>query len=467
MEVTFYNFRKRINSTKLVNVSGTTISFVYKETSERNNPVIEVTTWNDNWNYAKIGSKYFFVDTLEYLANRHFRVSLSIDLLASYRNDVMATTAYISRATGIYNDNIIDELNTPLTAVTETVLSETPKIGEQLFYDTGNGCFILHTLNSTQGGELHGAFTTAYILNGQQMTEIAQILTTTDQSIIDAISIGFNKPIDAIFKVLWLPLNINVVAVQSGAVSTNVWIGAYNTNISAYCIATNLLECRTQFIIDGLRPEGYLRNPAFINAVLTLPFVGTVGIDCKRLFENDASGSLIVDIAVDAREGKQLIVVRTSEHQSTPLNVFETVIAYPCQVGSATINFLGGITNALNGIALASVGQPLFGATAIANSFYDVAVPSCSAIGTNGGNMAEITLGGNIRLVIIKRLTKYDIYNETVRQTVGLPFNDVMMLGDIAEKGFVKCSNASVSTNAYKHEIDALNDFLNGGVFIE
>lgn len=464
MEVTFYSFRKRINSTKLVNVSGTTISFVYKEVSSRNNPTIEVTTWNDNWNYAKIGSKYFFVDRMEYLANRLFRVTLAIDLLASYRNDVLSTVAYIKRASSIYNDNIIDELNTPLTAINETVLSEQPKIGETLFYETGEGCYILHTINS-MNGTVHGAFTSAYILTGEQMQEIARILTTTDQSILDVISISFSKPIEAIFKVIWLPVNISIVATQTGAIATNVYIGSYNTNISAYLIGDNLVQCRTEFTIANYIPEGYLRNPAFTNAVLTLPFVGTVGIDCKRLFENHADSNLIVDIAVDAREGRQLIVVRTCEHETVPLNVYESVIGYPCRVGSATVDILGGITNTMNALALSVAGNPLFGMSSLASSIADFSVPSCSAIGTNGGNMAEITLGGNVRLAIITRQTMYDIHNETVRQTIGLPFNDVMLLGDMS--GYVVCLNASVSTNAYNDEIKQINDLLNGGVFIE
>ena len=68
MQVTFWKFSKRINSTKLPTENGITINAVYfKDITDINNPSIQVSSinMNDGYNYAMIGNKYYYVTAVE------------------------------------------------------------------------------------------------------------------------------------------------------------------------------------------------------------------------------------------------------------------------------------------------------------------------------------------------------------------------------------------------------------------
>lgn len=465
MEVTFYTFKKRVNSTKIVNVNGTNIPFRYKSASDMHNPTIEVSQWNNTWNYARIDNIYFFVSNVTHVYNNMWSVSLNIDLLATYREDILSTGAFIRRSSSNYDINIVDEMNSELTSVNEISLSKSPMLDETQLYDTGDGCYIMHTMNSITE-PIHGGLNACYILTAKQMNDISRILMTADQTILDQIGEYFAKPIDAITKVMWLPLNVSIVINQTGASSTKVYIGKYDTNITAYHVTNNFIEVSTVFDLSNYYPNGYLRNINYTSATLTLPFIGTVGIDCKRLFENHLNDDLRVDIAIDVRNGKQLVLVRTCEHVTTPINIFESNLGYEVQISATQFNLMGGVSNLLNGLAFTTNPKTApYGLSSLANALADTITPSSSSVGASGGNMAFIALGGNIRLSIISRETEYDIENESVKNIIGLPLNHVMLLADIS--GYVITEKASVSANAYINELTTINNMLNGGVYIE
>ena len=79
------------------------------------NPVFKVKTFNNNGNYLYVSSlnRYYYINNYT-LSNQCVYLHCSVDVLMSYKTDILNSTCLISRAENDYNDNIIDTL-APIT----------------------------------------------------------------------------------------------------------------------------------------------------------------------------------------------------------------------------------------------------------------------------------------------------------------------------------------------------------------
>lgn len=109
-----YHFTKKVNSTKVPNVSPDTFQCLMRTGSSIVNPVIEIRLPQNSdmltYNYAYIpsfGSRYYFIDDIVYDTGIYV-LYLSVDVLATYKTDIKDSTQFILRAANLYNYNIID-----------------------------------------------------------------------------------------------------------------------------------------------------------------------------------------------------------------------------------------------------------------------------------------------------------------------------------------------------------------------
>lgn len=82
------------------------------------NPVFKVKTFNNNGNYLYVPvlNRYYYINNYT-LSNQCVYLHCSVDVLMSYKTDILNSTCLISRAENDYNDNIIDTL-APMTGNT-------------------------------------------------------------------------------------------------------------------------------------------------------------------------------------------------------------------------------------------------------------------------------------------------------------------------------------------------------------
>lgn len=113
MKVNFYNLSKRVNSTKRPTGTGTEYECVLKEDTSILNPVLTITTGNitsvPSWNYAYIqdfGRYYHITDITS--DGWHWYVSMSVDVMASYKTEIGSADLYMLRSTAAYDGSIID-----------------------------------------------------------------------------------------------------------------------------------------------------------------------------------------------------------------------------------------------------------------------------------------------------------------------------------------------------------------------
>ena len=468
MQVTFWNFNKKANSKKRPVGQGIELTAIYyKEITDINNPALQIHTqnFNNNLNYAKIGNKYYFVNNVEAMVNNMWRVQLRIDLLATYKSEILNTTAFVARASNGYNKYLIDDFNTVGAKVNRTVL----QADYVPFYETGEGCYILEVINSLTGTVTSG-FNAAYILTAEQMQEVSSKLMT-DNGLIEELKKTFQAPIESIISCHWMPLNYEMTCVQNGALATKVYLGSYDTGINGYLVGSNFMETHSDFDLTQYIPDNYLRNPKYTDILMCLPYVGTVSIDTRQMIEA-SNGSvescrLRVRICIDVRSGKQLVMIVPQAYPNAPINTYETVIYEDRPISSAASNIAPTLYSVAAAIPMAGMGGGWLAgslasvSTALVESFRT----NYSSVGTSGGSAFE-GYGTACRCIIIQREKSFEPEDETVKQTIGLPVNKPLLLSTLGS-GFVQTINVSVSISDYYDNTLAVNNLLNGGIYIE
>ena len=176
MNITFYNFSKRDNSTKQP-TGGTVISCELKSQTTIIAPSIVIKNapsgLSTAWNYCYIPdfSRYYFITNWTWL-NGVWEIACSVDVLASFKGEIGNTSAYIIRSASRYNGDILDSFYPASTSC--GIVKQ--QFAQQFIYHTyiANGSFILGVINSLNNAQF-GAIT-YYALTLSQLSDMLQYL---------------------------------------------------------------------------------------------------------------------------------------------------------------------------------------------------------------------------------------------------------------------------------------------------
>ena len=123
---------KNVSDNREINKNITEISTIdlvlYLDTNVLN-PVFKVKTFNNNGNYLYVPAlnRYYYINNYT-LSNQCVYLHCSVDVLMSYKTDILNTTCLISRAENDYNDNIVDTL----APITENAVYTVKNFGENI-----------------------------------------------------------------------------------------------------------------------------------------------------------------------------------------------------------------------------------------------------------------------------------------------------------------------------------------------
>ena len=113
--IVYTGFSKPINSTKRPS-GGQTVSVFLKHPTSVVNPTFRITGFNTAWNYVQWGSRYYYVRDIIFMTETQAEYVCEIDVLATYKNEIGASSQYVVRAASAYNGAITDALY-PMTAM--------------------------------------------------------------------------------------------------------------------------------------------------------------------------------------------------------------------------------------------------------------------------------------------------------------------------------------------------------------
>lgn len=479
--ITAYSgFSKRKNSTKQP-TGGTQITATLKDDVSMVQPIFIVQGNTFTYNYIQFAGRYYFVDDVVSLRNNLTEIHCNIDVLATYKAAIQASSQYV-----LYyshnNTEIVDGRLSTKTAITVDSSTET-------FNNLGSGQSYMITAVGSEGTSVFALdksaadnmFTDIDLNVAQAAFDSAvtviqnNIDSLTPATVTDALKV-VPKQILEIFKV-WTSINnrtrfadsvgqylkncyvLPMAKANIGGADSAIKLGAWTANSRGNKGFPRLVYDSATLSIPWQATD-WRRNAPYHEIYLYIPYIGLVGISPSEVI---GVTNITVNASIDTYSGVTNFAVNAAN--GTVLGQYSTNIAAPYAIGASNIDMVSSgaqiVTNAAAGIVGGVGGNPLAvsgGALGVVNAIR----PFDTSISSNGG-AAGMGLGNTVKCFTVFHDTT--VAPSSVSAVKGTPYNGVMSLSGVS--GYVQTAGASVDIAGYGNEKDMVNNYLNGGIYIE
>lgn len=452
MELTAYrSFSKRKNSTKRPS-GGSTRSVVLLDDTSLYEPVFKCNYWDYNDTYVKWVGRYYYVTDVVCVRRDIFEVHCQIDAIATWKDDILNTNAFVCFSSSSYDVGIPDYRlsSDPITISKFSHTSVFPGLAES-FVTTYIGQNAVPSvgltyslLESLQGKVMSNQFFSTlsgwmdnFVTKGNQSTEWSNLMPSVINSTADTITSCIYMPK---FK-------------SNGGSNDIVLAGGFETNIVGEVPSHSYSETYSCSIPWAFGNGDFRNRAEFTALAIYLPGYGFIALNADNY---QGQSSISVQATLDSYVGEITYLVGGKAKATCS-------ISYPVQVGTSQKgNALGAITGmaqTVGGIATGSISSTAQGVFNTARSVIGV---DPSSVGSMGGSSA-FNCHDKITVVVMAHNT--NVEPSSVGSTVGRPLNAVRRIGSLS--GYVQCSNAIVSSSAPEPYKTELNEILNGGMYIE
>lgn len=442
------NFSKKRNSTKRPTTSGAEISVFLKEDTSIEGPSFILNEPLSEYTYIQAFGHFYFVEDVINLSSSQCEIRCSQDVLATYKDDIVASEQYVERSSRYSNPMLVDPCISPTQNIAETLFQSTSLDG---FSTTG--CYIVRI----SGGDYDGIST--YVI-----PSLATLKGMFDPSFyfdVDDYWAGICKvvtdPGRYILSLYWCPLDYNAVKLQ-GTLTENIKACWFNTTMIGYRLSnTAIYEIdkkvnKPEFYYDDFRKY----HPSFTQYTMYIPGIGNLAIAPENM-----AGDLYLHYVIDLNTGDVSVTLRQANTQANYIiigtytgNVFANI-----QLSDNNPNAGAVLQSALSALGAYASGNIPMAATAGVSAVSNIISVTPSIIGSNQSAIAV----KDIISVVISECVHASA--EAPNYTSGKPLYRYMTLGSL--DGYVQCANASIDLNGRARDRDEVNSFLNGGFYIE
>lgn len=443
-----YQFNKKKNSTALPTGDYVSFNFVFKQETSLLNPILLINTslsiYTYNYFYIEELQTYYFRDGIESVNTDIFRLTLSIDRLATYRSQILNYVPFIERCSDSRYYNV--DINDNALSV-EDVIEHVQSASTYCNFSSGL-LYIIRILGRDSTGGIG-----TYITNKSNMENIfSQMWVDVDDGLglgdlEEFMQIWIADPIKYLIGVYSTPIGASVYAHNVSSDST-VYFGGHETNIQwdkitngEVVMFSGSLSKPTSIYSDFRKTD-----PAFSQYTLYLPTIGTVPLSADIM-----DRSLSMDIGADLWTGDLLFkLMADGELISTyRSNCYATQSIGVVNETSAIMS------SAISGVSSVINQNP----TGAIEAFKSVASPTPSIIGSQGGTGC-VSVANEIVITCTQKSSA-----EFPLTVYGRPCCKNIPLSQIT--GFVKCAKSSVNLHADESSIDIINSMLDDGIYIE
>jgi len=434
---------KRLNSTKQPTLS-ISINVNLKSGTSVESPTFELQgqiDWKWNYCYCQTFGKYYFISNISYEKSMYY-ISCTCDYLASYKDEILANSPYVTRSAKYFNSNLSDCLF-PCVSGANIVQAVSGSFGF-----SNDGSIIL-----TTAGKSGNAF---HAMSPAQFSELCNYLysSTFIDALTDWTKIGdvitkqvFNTD-DYIISACWVPVSI-------GGGSDDISLGP----ISGCGTGTSLSQGRIWGKVVSLEVPHHSQYDAdfeyrdvepFSSYKLMIPYIGTIPIDGRFIKKNR---SLSIGMGMDI-------------NGNIDCTVFSPAGTYGHFFGSSGAN-VGFSSRSSNGGGEIVKGGAATIASGVTGNFIGAATGILSVVGGLIGN--DITSSGSGGCVAqddfctitctFSPQTTVDIKN------YGRPLCQPTLLSTLS--GYTQTENAHITCSASDRGKAEIENILNGGVYIE
>lgn len=450
LTATFYKLTKRLNSTKRPS-GGSTYNIILKDQCSVTEPAIQLQLGSSeypDYNYCYIPTfkRYYFV-TFKF-ENRLWTGYCKVDPMATFKNEIGASTEYIVRAASDYNLKVVDCKYPTISDVEHTAYRLT---GIDNHITLGNNStYIVGIKNgySTTGVQYNAFSPSHYNQLCQYMFSDAWL---DSQDIDVALQKMFVDPFDYIASVIWVPFGIR-------SISTNdLYFGYWNSGIAN----SPLSESDRYFTLShsGSLPKhpqvvrgSYLNGSPYTQLYLDLFTFGRIPLDPNMFLDDERN--FTVNLTVDLFTG--IGVCKVDSHDGV---VFKgsAQCGVPIQLTQSRNDLIKPTLQAVSAFRSAFQGDVLGAASGVANAI-EASMPQISSIGAVGSGAAYI-----------RDIAKIDCYYYRITDeelaTIGRPLCAPRRINSL--RGFIQCENVDVETSGTPEEKQAIIEYMESGFFYE
>jgi len=496
MKIRVGTVSKEINSTFRPSLT-TEIDVQIKDGCSFLSPVLifNENVWSESYNYCYIPkwNRYYFLHDAVIQGPRWF-VTCAVDVLASWRTQILASSAYVARSASDYTLDLPDPTwsHGSLPAVTETNI---PIDGL-----SATGAFLLFTAsNDLQTVNTEIPSLSVYILTGAQLKEVCNYLfsgaffqdATTDpdtqiklDSTTATLAKTFFNPFQYVIKCMWVPIAPTYLPATQGQYSVN--FGWWESQTQAPMVNGNHSALTFSFTL-GSYTDWTSRSAGWTNDILYIPGFGHITIS-PEYQGRTIGGRIVLDLA--SGKAQLMLDVDNKIFQSATgklgcdiqlSSLYEDVVNDLGSKGSiikAGVGAAAGAARSLGG-TLSSIGHNIkewftgsgnyerveltAGAGEIASQAVQGAQaalqPSMSLCGINDG-MALIQQNIQAKLTISRFSRFADVHTR-----LGGMCSRIMTLSSLS--GYTEVVNPNVEAPATSAELLQISAFLRGGFYIE
>lgn len=475
---------KRRNSTLQPSLSAS-FSVLLKTPTSLHTPTFTISADSFNYNYLSWEDRYYFITDIVAKNNNLWEVSAQIDVLATYKSYILASTQYVSYSSvsgGVWlPDTRIPIMRNAITAKSSVsidglstqgsyILSVVGKTGVDVFRVSRS---VIQSLiqdlqdwRDNLAADLKATFDFSDDLTALQ--SLANAITDTG-----AVGNAYDVAVQCIRSCIWVPFSSVIV----GGSETEIYLGNYPTGLSGYKISTNFHSGNLSVSIPWHYTDW--RRTYCESIYIYLPFVGLVNVNVDDI---STASSLSIKYSLTASDGRIVYEVGAGSQiigtyggdcsMNIPIGINQK--ASLGEIGTTLANGIGkSVSSAISGAAGKASGN-VFGAAqgftgaamgAIETS-YNVANVGLSThmtcIGGIGGG-AGAGLDLKAHCITVSRPTIVE--PSAMKATMGVPTMRPLQLSNCS--GYCQCSNAHVSAPAEAQELAEIDSYLNNGFYIE
>lgn len=471
MQATFYQFAKRTNSTKRPS-GGQDFGIDLKAPCNIIDPEIKIATQSDptgyNYCYLPTFSRYYWVKNWTYVDGL-WNASLTVDTLASYRDEIGYSTEYVVRSSAKFDPKIADNLYpTKATITTRTIYTNSTPFTDDP--ESGSQGFFVVAVNAPGYVSFGGAI--YFAMSGTTFQKLmAALLQNTDYLDISAEEISSNltkalfNPIQYISKAFWIPCGNAAIGTPITEIPVGWWkmqnVGnAYviqNTNdknVFTFSIST---PHHPQHITRGVYTDG----APYSEYTLYCPPFGEIKLNANLFV---LQSTLYCRLTVDYRTGDAILDLSFNKDFNTIFFSTSGNVSVPVQLAQITTNVnelasLGGLIQTAVG-AVAGGIESFFGGGDVINGIASGAQQMTVSSQSKGG-VASVAKYG-----ITPYLTGafYDLVDDN-NEHHGRPLCQKLQLFSIP--GFIMVDDPDIALPATAAEIDSVKSYMKNGFFLE
>lgn len=462
---------KRKNSTYVPNNLNHEYEVVLKESCSDYAPVfiLQNPTNRFSYNYLEWDGWYYYIDDVIREKNHMITIKCRLDPLASARSYIFNSTQFVAYDTTA-NTEVIDTRLSVKTSEIANVYSDT----SGAFFETG--CILLGAVGTRNTGVFAVSFAqlkailnsifTNY-LNKNDMLPVPSIGTYSDiddaaDAIVHNLVVGLRQLIatgkapDSIKSCIYIPVPDTAFS-GSGA---HVWLGDYDTDITAKLLDPSARATELHALTIPWNFTDWRKNAPYSHVYIKLPYVGVIPISTSEVVSATAFN---ITTFVNQNGDVSHLVYAAIGGRNVYIGRYGGNCASNILVGASGVNplqtVLGGA--AIAGGAVTALANPLAGGTAAMAGFTSALQPLTATAGNGGGG--AYTDDPIYQCSVISHNT--NVEPSSVSVFMGTPTMAVKSLAGLS--GYVECRNASVSAPFSESTLQEINNYMNGGVYLE